>query len=81
MEPPDLYTLLGVGRRATTDEIEAAYAGWMARTGADRPTGEKADRLRYAYEVLSNPQRRSLYEAAMAAGGPDNITAAVVGYA
>ncbi|WP_374688546.1 VWA domain-containing protein [Promineifilum sp.] len=66
MDPTDLYTLLGVGRRATTDEIEAAYAAWLARTGAGRPVGETADRLRYAYEVLSNPQRRSLYDSLVA---------------
>ena len=34
---PDLYRTLGVGRDATTEAIEAAYAGWQARLSTGEP--------------------------------------------
>ena len=66
-QPPDLYATLGVGRNATTGEVEAAFAGWQARAdGGESFTDEAWQRLRYAHEVLSNPQRRSLYDSLVA---------------
>ena len=66
-QPPDLYATLGVGRNATTGEVEAAFAGWQARAdGGESFTAEVWQRLRYAHEVLSNPQRRSLYDSLVA---------------
>ena len=64
---PDLYRTLGVGRDATTEAIEAAYTGWQARLSAGEPIStQEWERLRYAHEVLSNPQRRSLYDSLVA---------------
>ena len=66
-QPPDLYATLGVGRQATTGEVEAAFAAWQARADGGEPfTDEVWQRLRYAHEVLSNPQRRSLYDSLVA---------------
>ena len=66
-QPPDLYATLGVGRTATTAEIEAAFAAWTARAdGGEAIAAGVWDRVRYAHEVLSNPQRRSLYDSLVA---------------
>jgi len=66
-QPPDLYATLGVGRQATTAEVEAAFAAWQARAdGGETFADEVWQRLRYAHEVLSNPQRRSLYDSLVA---------------
>ncbi len=65
--PPDLYATLGVGRAATTAEIEAALAAWVARADGGETIADVVwDRVRYAHEVLSNPQRRSLYDSLVA---------------
>jgi len=65
--PPDLYATLGVGRDATAADIEAAYASWEARGEAGEAiAADMWDRLRYAREVLSNPQRRGLYDSLIA---------------
>ena len=51
-----LYATLGVGRHATTDEVEAAFAAWQARAdGGEAFADEVWQRVRYAHEVLSNP--------------------------
>lgn len=64
---PDLYATLGVGRDATAADVEAAYALWEARAGAGESIApETWERLRYAREVLTNPQRRSLYDSLVA---------------
>ncbi len=62
-EPVDLYTILRVGRRASPDEIAAAFATWQARADAGEPMSEqKWEQVRYAYDVLSSPQRREIYD-------------------
>ncbi len=64
---PDLYRTLGVGRDATTEAVAAAYAGWEARlAGGETIATPEWERLRYAHEVLSNPQRRALYDSLVA---------------
>jgi Ca-activated chloride channel homolog len=60
-DPIDLYAVLGVNRSATADEIVAAYTARRVEP-VNEATEEDRDRLRYAYEVLSDPQRRSLYD-------------------
>ena len=49
-QPPDLYATLGVGRRATTDEVEAAFAAWEARVGGGEAIADEVwQRVRYAH--------------------------------
>lgn len=60
-EPANLYQVLGVDRQATIETIEAAYAA-LRLAGLDEQDDETRERIQYAYEVLSNPQRRSLYD-------------------
>ncbi len=71
-QPADLYTVLGVGRRATSREIDDALAAWDARAAAGESIGEATwERVRYAYEVLSNPSRRTVYDS-LVAGPPES---------
>jgi signal peptidase I len=67
----DLYALLGVGPDSTEDEIRAAY---YRRLQFDQPiTDEEAaqsQQLRQAYEVLTDPERRASYDAAMGLKDP-----------
>lgn len=66
-DPIDLYTTLGVGRNATLNEIETAYFSWQARVEAGEPISTQAwERVRYAYEVLSSPHRRGIYDSLIA---------------
>ncbi len=69
----DLYTVLGVGHDAGPEEIEAAFAAWNARIDAAEPIDDKLwERVRYAYEVLSSPPRREIYDSLVVetAGSP-----------
>ena len=62
-ELADLYTVLGIGRRATPDEIVAAFDAWNARADAGESIDDALwERIRYAYDVLSSPSRRVLYD-------------------
>ncbi len=74
----DYYQLLGVARNATPDEIKAAYRKQALKHHPDRNQGDKAAEEKFkeinqAYEVLSDPNKRRLYDqvgpAGFAAGG------------
>lgn len=78
-EIADLYTVLGVGRNAAPDEIEAAFAAWNRRADAGEVIDEATwERLRYAHEVLSNPLRREVYDSLVTEAAGSSVTLDVV---
>ena len=67
MDSSDLYVELGVPRGATQDEIRQAFKALARRYHPDRnpddiPTQEKFQRVTKAYEVLSDHEKRTLYD-------------------
>ena len=64
----DYYEVLGIDRAAGPDEIKRAYRKGALKYHPDNYKGDKAEaeskfkELAEAYEVLSNPDRRQLYD-------------------
>jgi len=61
----DYYDVLGVGRDATGDEIKRAFRALARRLHPDVAAGADSESFHdvvAAYEVLSHPRRRSLYD-------------------
>ena len=59
---PDYYAILGLTHSATAEEIQAAYQRLTKMRGADAAVGDRLDRIRTAYEVLSDANRRTRYD-------------------
>lgn len=66
MPSVDYYDVLGVGRDSTAEEIKKAFRRKARETHPDVSNGENAEeqfkQLNEAYEVLSDPERRSTYD-------------------
>src|SRR3954454_7656436 len=74
----DYYEVLGVTRGTQPEEIKKAYRKLAVQFHPDKNPGDKKAEERFkelseAYEVLSDPQKRQMYEQfghAANAGGP-----------
>ncbi len=67
MEYKDYYKILGVERTAGKDEIKRAYRKLALKTHPDRNPGnakseERFKEINEAYQVLSDPKKRSRYD-------------------
>lgn len=68
-QKPDYYSILGVARNASQEEIKHAYLEAAQRLHPDRNTAAGETELflgvQQAYEALSNPARRSQYDSTL----------------
>jgi curved DNA-binding protein len=67
MNYKDYYSILGVAKEATTDEIKTAYRKLALRYHPDKTKGDKAANEKFveineANQVLSDPEKRKKYD-------------------
>lgn len=68
MAEQDYYTILGVPRQATPEELKKAYRSLANKYHPDKNKGDKQaeemfKKISEAYAVLSNPEKRQQYDA------------------
>jgi molecular chaperone DnaJ len=75
----DLYSVLGVGKKASADEIKKAHRKLVRQYHPDRNPGdakaeERFKEVQHAYDVLGDPEKRKQYDRGgmnpFGAGGP-----------
>ena len=69
----DYYEVLGVNRNATNDELKKAYRKLALKYHPDKNQGDKTAEQRFkeaanAYDVLSDPKKREMYDLRGSAG-------------
>lgn len=62
--PKDYYSVLGVSRESSPEEMKRAYRKLALQYHPDKPTGneEKFKEINEAYQVLSDPGKRNQYD-------------------
>ncbi|MCA9932532.1 MAG: VWA domain-containing protein [Ardenticatenaceae bacterium] len=62
-EQPNYYAILGVDKHASLEEIHEAFATWRIKLKeAEQLESTQYQQIAYAYEVLSDSDRRTLYD-------------------
>ena len=67
MAKKDYYEILGIGKSASADEIKKAYRKMAIKYHPDKNPDDKEAEAKFkeaaeAYEVLSNPEKKSRYD-------------------
>lgn len=67
MSKQDYYSLLGIDKNATADEIKKAYRKMALKYHPDKNQGDKEAENKFkniseAYEVLKDPQKKKIYD-------------------
>jgi len=75
MSNKDYYAILGISKTASPEEIKAAYRRMAIKHHPDKGGGAGAEakfkEINEAYQVLSDPQKRSMYDQFGSAEGPN----------
>lgn len=68
MASPDYYSILGIDKEATADQIKKAFRKLAVKYHPDKAAGDKSAEEKFkqineAYDVLSDPEKRKRYDA------------------